>query len=181
MIFMFSRVMSMVNKQNILIVVICCVGCEIIDPIEPYHIYRTSYGSNVKLENINGPKQTMIEVWTKETLDFWRNVFNDATLDCMANEELPITQITFFDSDSVLCSDNVEQCNGVTIPYERTIKISNGTEYKLYITFIHELSHVLFNCMRETYKANDIDHNFFFKVGLERFFKRKYVDDRITH
>ncbi|MDP2676473.1 MAG: hypothetical protein Q8O83_02195 [bacterium] len=177
------------NKENILAtIVFCifCIGCEIIEPIEPFesdphYTYETLHGMRAILENIDeNPDQITVETWTSELLAFWGNIFDSSVIDCMMNNELSIIQVAFTDADYVVCSNAIDKCGGIAFPSKHMFKVSNGAEYKVYITFIHELSHLLLNCVRDPNKYV-IDHDLFFVIGLEDFFKRKYVDDRITH
>lgn len=109
-------------------------GCGIVEPD-----FITKYDMEVTIGEKNNPNAKTIEIWTKETMDFWRKDFSYWDK-CMYNCNT-LVQAFFVDEKYVTGFDGNAYA-GLTHRRDLSIEISNGTPESIRYVFIHELSHV---------------------------------------
>ncbi len=121
-------------KYLIPLMLLILIGCGISDEPDFY----TNHGLSVTVGAKNNPGPRTIELWTDQTIIFWRYHYPH-WLQCI-NDNIESSHAYFVDEEFVM--HNGKKYYGLAHSRDLSMEIACCGEYKVRGTFIHELSHI---------------------------------------
>jgi hypothetical protein len=164
---MFITGLSLENRRGrrmkylIILMLLILIGCG---GDSDYGFY-TNHGMEVTVGAKNNPGPALVELWTDQTIDFWRDLYPH-WLQCM-NNNTSLVHVSFIDEDFLIFKD--EKYAGLAYRKSLIIEISYRENIKIVRNiFIHELSHVFVGNCLGTWNTNS-SHAIFKEVGLNSY------------